>query len=89
MATEITISELRAEYERLLSSQPQASGFTSHEWSREWGIAQETAQRRIKQAVANGVLVYAGRKRMTKVDGSTQTAPCYTIAEKPSGKSKR
>lgn len=84
----ITLAELIAEYDRLVQQEPDAKGFTTREWAKEWGVSLEITRERIRYALDQGLLKLMGNKMIRRMDNRITRVPCFGLAN-PKSKKKR
>jgi predicted HTH transcriptional regulator len=58
-------------------------GITTEDMMECTGLGEGAAHRRIKKLIADGVLVYAGRKSFKRIDGVMSKKPAYKLAPEP------
>lgn len=88
MSSEITLSALMAEYQRLnIDSKKDSDGLTSNEWANHWGIGVKQAREVIRKFCSSG-WVTIGKKWTIAIDGRASMVPAYKI-ELPKSEQKK
>lgn len=89
MSSEITLSELMAEYRRLnIGCQKDSDGLTVAEWSEQWSVTPKRA-REVIAKFSNSGWVTVGRKTARAIDGRACLVPVYKIEVPESAETKK
>lgn len=79
-AEPIRVEEWLAELEKL--SAAQADGFTTNEFLEASGKSRRWALDSIGRGIKAGVLEYAGKRTVSRIDGSPTKVPVYRVVHK-------
>ena len=86
MIEPIRASDVFAELERLEAAQHEVSngpaGFTGDELAIHLGVGHRAAMYKVKDWCRDGLIEYAGRRRVVNVIGSISCIPVYRMKEK-------
>ena len=72
--------------EALREASKNGDGLSSQEIAEALQCSQASASKRIRQGVADGTIVYAGRREAQNVTGGRQQTPVYRSVESPKKK---